>query len=233
MDTGLVRNVLIALLLGYSSLSFANDTFIPPYSATYSTVWKKGISLKVEGRQQLKQLSQDAWLFEFSATTFLASLKETVRFRMQNQQLVPMEYQYRSSVFGKKREATLTFDWHKKRVRNDVKGHPWYMDVPEGALDKLGVQLQIRQDLKQGRRNFSYQIADGGKLKTWTFETIGQQSIKTNLGRLHAIKVIRTDNQKDDRQSTFWFAPSMDYLLVKMIHEEHGESYLLELESVK
>ncbi len=203
-----------------------------PYKATYSTIWKKGLSLEVQGTQTLTK-EDSHWFFEFKASTFFASLTENVSFQLKNNQIRPENYYYKSQLLGKKREAKLTFDWEQMQVKNDIKNKPWKMDIHEKTIDKLGIQLQLRQDLKVGREELHYEIADGGRLKYWTFERIGTQKVKTSLGDLDTVKVVRTDNQNNDRESVFYFAPEYDFLLVKMKYVENKESYLLEIKSIQ
>ena len=139
---------------------------IKPYSATYSTVWKKGISLKVKGTQKYTKQDENTWLLSFNAKTFFASLKESSLFTMHKNHIQPLRYDYHTSAFGRKRDAVLTFDWDKKRVTNNVKNKPWKMAIEQGTLDKLSVQLQIRQDIRSKKNNLIYKVADGGHLKT-------------------------------------------------------------------
>lgn len=210
-----------------------SDGYIKPYSATYSTTWKKGISIKVEGTQTLSHTADNHWLFSFQASTFFASLNESVKFKVDNGQIFPLIYEYHTSAFGKKRDATLTFDWQKNRVRNDIKNKPWHMDIEAGVLDKLSIQLQIRQDLKHDKTRLEYQIADGGKLKNWQFERLGNEVIETKFGDVNTIKVKREGTGKKAKTTTFWFAPKYDFLLVKLVHKEKKESYKLELDSIQ
>lgn len=208
------------------------DSFLKPYSAVYSTVWKKGISLKVEGKQTLTKQPDNLWKFVFSADSLIASLDESSIFHVKDHQIIPSKYEYRSSALGNKRSATLTFDWENNLVHNDIKDKPWNLAINPKTLDKLSIQLQVRQDLKMGKNEFDYQIADGGHIKNWRFERDKMETIDTKLGRVSAIKIIRTDNLEDGKKTSFWFAPKFDYLLVKLEHKEDGESYHLDIESV-
>ncbi|ADZ90770.1 DUF3108 domain-containing protein [Marinomonas mediterranea] len=230
--TGLIAIAPVLASPNVHSSAESPDSFIPPYSATYSTVWKKGISLKVEGTQTLSKTSDNVWNFKFKASTLIASLHEEVSFTKQDETIVPLSYFYKSQVLGKKRKATLTFDWDKNTVKNDIKNKPWNMKIEEGTIDKLGVQLQIRNDLRNHKKDLTYKIADGGHVKHWSFARRGTETIDTKIGRVNAIKVERTDNTSKKKQTYFWFAPSLNYLLVKMEHYEDGESYKLNLEKL-
>lgn len=212
--------------------STSQKTFLKPYSAVYSTIWKKGISLKVEGKQTLSKKVDDLWHFVFTADSMIASLNESSTFYVKDHQIIPQKYEYKSSALGKKRSAVLTFDWENNLVRNDIKDKPWNLAINPNTLDKLSIQLQVRQDLKMGKNEFDYQIADGGYIKNWRFKREKMETIETKLGRVSAIKIIRTDNLEKGKKTSFWFVPKFDYLLVKLEHKEDGESYRLDIESM-
>lgn len=224
---------LVAAQDSSSNLVAVNQPFLEPYHATYSTVWKKGISIKVKGTQELIRQKNNTWLFTFKAKTFFASLSESSIFTLnKEQQIKPLSYHYSSSAFGKKRNAELTFNWEKQQVVNNIKNKPWKMAIPENTLDKLSIQLQIRQDIKNNKSQLNYQIADGGLLKTWVFKNLGKDTIATKVGTIEAIKVTRIDNQTDDRYTIFWFSPQHDYTLVKLEHRKKKEFYRLNIESL-
>ncbi|SBS26045.1 hypothetical protein MAQ5080_00412 [Marinomonas aquimarina] len=208
------------------------ETFFTPYRAVYSTVYKKGITLKVEGKQTLTATAEGDYRFDFVVDTLLASLKESSQFSLQGDSLRPTRYHYSSRIIGKRKDVTVTFDWEAMTAVNHVKGGPWTMPINDISLDRLTLQLQLRQDLKSHREQLSYDIADGGQLKRYSFEKRDHELIKTKLGQLDTIKVVRTDNLSDKRHQFFWFAPAYDYLLVKMEHFEKGESYTLNLDKI-
>ena len=210
-----------------------STAFFQPYQATYSTTWKKGISVKVEGTQTLSKVDDTQWRFKFAADTFFAKLSEESLFEQHDQSVRPLAYHYQSSILGKEKETHITFDWANMTATNDAKKKPWQTSIKNDTLDQLSMQLQLRYDLKQTPSgSFSYQIADNGKLKQYAFEAQGEEEIKTKFGVVKAIKVKRTDSGSEKRRSYFWFAPKYDYLLVKMEHHERGESYILDLEKL-
>jgi len=145
MRTRKIATYLIAIFMSIPMLSFSatkvstttpQDTFLKPYSAVYSTIWKKGISLKVEGKQTLSKKKDNLWHFVFSADSMIASLDESSTFYVEDHQIIPIKYEYKSVVLGKKRAATLTFDWEKKLVRNNVKDKPWNLPIKPNTQQK-------------------------------------------------------------------------------------------------
>ena len=119
----------------------------------------------------------------------------------------------------KERRVEVVFDWSKGRVINTVDGQTWRMAVPERTLDKQNHLLALMLDLASGKRRMSYRVADGGKLKTYVFRYRGQQSISTPFGDLDTLVMERT-RLGATRKTTFWLAPSLDYLPVHIEHRE-------------
>ena len=69
------------------------------------------------------------------------------------------------------------FDWDKNRVINIINGDPWHMAATPGLLDKLLYQLKIMRDLSNGVKNLHYRVADGGKIKDFQLQILGQEVV--------------------------------------------------------
>ena len=119
----------------------------------------------------------------------------------------------------KERRVEVVFDWTKGRVTNHVNGESWHMAIPDHTFDKQNHLLALMLDLASGARSSSYRVADGGKLKTYAFRYRGQQSISTPFGDLDTVMMERTRSAAT-RKTTFWLAPSLDYLPVHIEHRE-------------
>ncbi len=84
----------------------------------------------------------------------------------------------------------------------------------------------MQQDLLNGQKNFTYQIADGGRLKEYKFMTVGEEMLDTPLGKVNTIKVKRS-RENDERVTYAWLAKDWNYLLVRLQQEEKGEAYTI------
>ncbi|WJW76060.1 DUF3108 domain-containing protein [Thiohalobacter sp. IOR34] len=157
-------------------------------------------------------------------------LSESSEFELLDGRLRPIEYRFDRSGGRKERHARLSFDWAQGQVTNDVAGHAWRMDIPPGTLDKLSVQLALMLDLQQERRELRYAIADGGRLKTFEFRIIGEESVRLPGGDYPAIKLQRL-RKDQDRTTYLWCAPALGYLPVQLeqIEHEDGLVYLSQL----
>jgi hypothetical protein len=146
-----------------------------------------------------------------------------------NGQLLPQVYEYQNS--RNDRDVVVSFDWENKIITNSINGESWRMRTEEGVLDKLLYQYSIMIDLMQGKSRLVYRIADGGREKTYIFETVGEEIIDTPLGKLRTIKLVRR-RQDSDRQSIFWTAPEMNYLPVKLLIIDDDEKTEVVINSI-
>lgn len=220
----LIILLLPATLLADAQLITPPKSFEAIYKARYH-----GIS--ITATRSLQNLEDGSQRLVFHADSWLASLKEISLFRWnEDHQIRPIRYRYERTGLGRNREAELDFDLVNKRVTNNVQRRPWNMDIPEGVLDKLNYQLQIRADLLSGKPLLHYQIADGGRLKEYSFEVLGEEVVKTSAGRFNAVKIRRLrKDEDDDRSTTFWMARDWDYMIVRLQQKEDDSTYEIDL----
>lgn len=216
-------SLLLAFLLFSWQQAFASPV---PFHATYK-VKIKGFIMPMGGKgtQELIQLEDGQFLFKSTAKNLFVDVSEESRFVLEQGKIRPLEYQYHRKGAGRNRDAILTFDWEKKRVLNDVQQIPWKMDITPGTLDKLGYQLQIREDLKRAAAagtpitKLHYVVADGGRLKDYYFQVTAEETLKSSLGQITAVRIERIRHKKK-RTTVFWLAPDYDFLLVKFVQVE-------------
>lgn len=150
-------------------------------------------------------------------------VREHSQWQWQDPLIRPLRYVYERSGGRKERRAELEFDWPRGQVENRVEGQPWQMDIPRGTLDKLVVTLAMMKDLERGKKSMEYSVADGGILKTYRFQVVGEEVVDTPAGRFNSIKLerLREDNK---RYTALWCAPSLHYLPVRIEQQEKDES---------
>ena len=124
-----------------------------------------------------------------------------------------------------RRNVELIFDWQRDEVTNEHKhkNSKWKMYIPRQTVDKLSYQLSLMLKLADKHESrFSFYIADGGKLKEYDFEIMGEERVHTPSGSYKALKIEHRRYQKD-RHITLWCAPELNYLPVKIIQDEPGK----------
>lgn len=202
----------------------------------FRAIYKAKFSgFSIEASRELHTLPNQQQQLSFRASTWLAKLNETSQFSWGDVgQLIPRRYEYHRSGLGKPRNAVLDFDWARLKVVNNVQEKPWSMSIPELTLDKLSYQLQLRSDLLNGKQSLQYDIADGGRLKTYLFEMVGEEMLQTRLGKLATVKIKKIRSTGKKRTTYIWMAKNWDYLLVKLQQtENNGKTYAIHLLSAE
>jgi hypothetical protein len=158
-------------------------------------------------------------------------VRETSRWKLTDEGIKPITYRYSRKGGSDDSEVELIFDWEKHRVENRVKDQPWSMDIPDGTLDKLVMQIAMLLDLQSGQNHFKYPVADDGRLKHYEFKVVGEEEIELPSGKVNTIKLARLD---DDRDQTFiWVSPEMQYIPVRFLKlKKNGLKYEIRLREI-
>ena len=140
-------------------------------------------------------------------------------------ELKPASYRYERS--GRPDKTTsVVFRWNDGVVQNTRRGETSRMAVPDDTLDKLGYMLVLMQDLRSGKRSVRYNIADGkNRVKVYQLSVVGEERMETPFGTLDVLKLVR-ERKDDDRETTIWVAPSLDYMPVRIEHRERDDGEL-------
>lgn len=220
-----VRHLILTSLTLISTFTLAAE---PP--KVFDNEYKAklyGFTITVNNRLTKTAENQYELLFKFNS--MVGTITETSKMQWDpvKQTVQPLHYLYKRRGLGKDRDADLSFDWNKKTVINKVQKTNWQMDINQRVQDKLSYQIQLQQDLINGQKNFSYQIADGGRLKEYKFVTLGEEILDTPLGKVKTIKVKRSRESDDERVTYAWLAKDWNYLLVRLQQEEKGNAYTI------
>lgn len=189
-----------------------------PFRAEYKT---RLYGINLTAVRELKQQADGRWFLRFDIDSWVAGLKERSLFEWAtNGQARTQHYEFHRTGLAPDRHMVVEFDWDEGRASNTLNDNPpWRMDIPEGTLDKLNATLQIRADLLNGKSVLSYDVADGGKLKNFSFTTEGVQTINTPVGKLKTLVVKRLRKNKD-RETYTYYAVDWDYVLVRITQKE-------------
>lgn len=211
--TNPISLLLYCFAILFNSTCHANEPFIPDFQAEY-LLKHNGIEI---GHVELnvKQTSANQYSLTSSTQTsgLLAFIRdddvvETSIYEMVDQQLRPITYQYQEHLGDGRKNVNLTFDWNTLKVSNASKGHVWKLDISNGVLDKALMQIALMHDVGNTNKNLIYQIADGGRLKTYAFTRLGTEKITINETTYNTIKLAR---KKDDKPliTYYWCATDL------------------------
>tara|TARA_R110002050_G_scaffold71891_3_gene154647 strand:- start:31283 stop:32044 length:762 start_codon:yes stop_codon:yes gene_type:complete len=212
---------------------------LPDFSANYLVMLngmqagdlQQRLSSNSDGSREFTSATQAQGLFAFFKPDLI---EEISTWSMVNDKIQPKHYLYQRSGGKKEKYLKLDFDWQSQQLYIDDKNYPWQLDLEPYTLDKLVYQLALMMELNQGKNQYNYRIADGGKIKTYTINLMAEETILTPLGRIKTIKLKRLRDETSKRQTILWCAPALNYLPVKLEHtEKDGTVFTASLRRLK
>lgn len=214
--------LLLTVLLSFSAI--AEQPVLTPFSASYSTSYKLGwFTLNIDGSRELKLLDNNQWQLTFDASTNGASINEKSIFSIEDNQITPVEYHYKTGGLLNKTPLNIHFD-NAKNTITDSNSNKTYADIwQKNIQDNLTYIVQASIDLSQGKTELHYPIFKGDYVKLYSFEVVGEEVINTKIGKLKTIKVERVGD-KQDRTITAWFSTDNNYQLVRLNESKKGKT---------
>lgn len=224
---GLATGVSTALLFaGYSNQALAMSPFQANYQFAYN-----GKNMGSATRTLSK--SGNNWTYVFAAKAgVIASATETSKFTLNTTQLVSNSFSRSSKILVHNNVMNIKFNPSAKTINTTKDSEKHAFAWKAGVLDELNAELQIREDLKSGGLKSNYLISDAKGIDNRKFVKQGNETVKTNYGTFDTIKVVMK-HDKPGRETIFWLAPKLDYLPVKVSHEDKKTSYGLLLTGYK
>lgn len=144
--------------------------------------------------------------------------------------IIPHRYTYKDRTEDSE-NSEVSFDWSQHNAATTSQGITWSQSVPAATQDKLSQQLQVRIHLALGEQQIDYQVADGGKLKTYRFQVDGKEIIESPYGRYHCLRV-KHSKASGASDYTIWFAPELDFLPIKIERIQGGNIYRMVLDEL-
>jgi len=216
---------LAGLLVG--NLAHADCGALVPYSVTMDMV--SGTKRHAISTTTLSQRDGETWRYGTAseAKSFVAKLAgaraiEETLFVIEDDLLTPQRYSYDRSTRVKKRKDVIEFDWNMMIATNSPGDRHWQIEIPIGALDEYLVNIALSRAICAGQEELVFDVVDRkGRMEKQRFARLGEESVETPYGTYDTIKVQRVRDNAE-RQTFMWFAAELDYLPVKIRHEEKG-----------
>ena len=216
-----------ALSMTAPTIASAKD--IQPSSANYSfTVEDK---YKGTATRTLNK-SGNTWKYDVNARVAgVASATQHSTFTIKGNNVSPTQASTTYKLLGVGRTHKLDFNPSSKKVVSNYRGKSTTMNMAQQAFDDLSLEVQIRQDLLNGKFSGNYYMAKKDKIEKTPFKKSGNTKITVPAGTFDTVRVDRI-HEDDSRSTSFWLAPSLDYLPVKVSQINDGKKMDLELTKV-
>ncbi|MDS1310199.1 MULTISPECIES: DUF3108 domain-containing protein [Marinobacter] len=222
---------LALLLTSAAQAESAPDLF--PFEVSYGASMEKGVSLNGSAKRILTSQGNDVWLYRTEVKSFIADLDESLVLKWEDGKVVPLRYRYRlSGLLIKDRKQSIDFDWKAGVATGDYRGKSFKVELQEGILDPLGFQVQLHQDVLNGKREMEYQVLDRGKIDSERFAVVNDDASGTDDSRSSLLKAEKI-RENSKRETLMWFDPDSEFVLVRLLQvEPDGSKYELKLKSV-
>lgn len=196
------------------------------FKANYSAVIN---GFGVAAYREYKPLDNGLTELNFTASSWLANLKETAQFSWVGDTIQPASFSSVRNITGVKKASLLDFNHSNKILTRVTKKQEESLTYIEGALDRLSFQLQLQQDLLLNKHDITYNIVNRSSIKKNQFEVVGEEIISTKAGDFKTVK-IKVVREKKNRVTFIWVAPDWQYLFVRLIQlKDDKKQFSIEL----
>lgn len=228
-----------SLLLGCSSVKASPDDLpVSPFQARYE-VYGSGFSVG-EAVMTLTAAGSGAYQMSskvrpngLAALLVSGQIDENVSGEIRDGVVRPTRYERRVDTPKKKQVVQLRFDWPASQIQARDNQEQATLPLSPGVVDPLSLNLRVMWDLQRGRVPPQYALVDETQLKTYQIRNEGEENLDTPLGKLRAARISQSKPGKT-RITTFWFAPDLHYLPVRVVQEKSGKEVLrMEIRSVE
>ena len=229
--TALTTGVSIAAIgaLSMTAPTLASAKSVEPSSANYSFTIEdkyKGTATRTLNK------SGNTWKYNVNARVAgVATAAQNSTFTINGNNIVPTQASTTYKLLGVGRTHKLDFNPSSKKVVSNYRGKSTTLNMAQQAFDDLSLEVQIRQDLLNGKFSGNYYMAKKDKIEKTPFKKSGNTKITVPAGTFDTVRVDRVHDD-NSRSTSFWLAPSLDYLPVKVSQINDGKKMDLELTKV-
>ena len=117
-------------------------------------------------------------------------------------------------------DIAIEFDWAAGEAEVDYAGRRFSVGLQTGTHDQFSAILQA---LAAGEDRLQLpSIDDEGEREPLVFERAGRETIRVPLGEYETVRVRRI-RENSKRETVTWFAPSLDWVVVRVDQLRKGE----------
>lgn len=210
---------LFALSTAFTGTAGAQQTQIDYVDAVFAVSYNNaaaGGTAKLTIRHR-----QDNYDVSFNLKHSLLDASQQASFSDKSCQITPQSYRATTRPALKSNsEESLNFNWtNQTATRQHSKDGNANFRLNQHYYDPMSLYFKARCDLMAGKKQLSYPLIYKGKEGTQKYQVIGTEMVKTGMGEFEALVVQRQRSNKN-RRTSFYVAPALDYLIVKIEHRE-------------
>lgn len=202
-----------------SASSFASSD-INPFDSTF-VAYHDGKKVG-EAHLSLKHIQDNEFELSYASKVskfFLSDRRyETTLFEVQDDTLVPTKYRYKREGTGPNKKTLVQFDKDSNMIMvNKEPKFEW-----NNEIDNQLFRIDLSNRIKQGDTQFQYDFINySGQKRQYNLSVVSTDSLSLPYGQITAVKV-RIDRESKKRVTYAWYAPDLDYTLVRLQQFKEG-----------
>jgi hypothetical protein len=232
----------LLLTRSFSLVAATNQTdskqTIPEFSAQYTVLHKtdpvgtatRELSYQEDGSINYHYKTDVEWLI------FSQIRSETSTLTIANNKVTPQHYVYTREGTGRDKRYEWSYDAVKGKAKDIERKRDHQVDFSNNLQDKLSYHLQHRLNLivDASQTRYTYPVINtSGSIKDYAYQYDGEEELVLPCGLIKAIRFKREVKEKE-RGTYAWFAPKLNYLLVKLYQTNSwAEQFEAQLSNLK
>ena len=155
--------------------------------------------------------------------------KEVSIFELKEDSVIPLEHKMSMKILFKKIKASARFNWENLTLDYGEGKDKGSLKLIDGTLGPATAQLKMRLDLRSMDINalpekIKYVVYYRGEIKERTYSLKGFEDTETPFGTFNTLKVEREFLPEEEREQTYWFAPDLDFSIVRILNTDGRKS---------
>ncbi len=209
------------------------DTFVAEYN-----LYRNGKLLGVS-TSELKRLNNTQFLYSIKSVStrglaaFLGvKVSQSSNFTLNNGMIVPSQYRYFQKISFSKDKDIARYNWLAMEVKGTENKDNYQHSLTLGAQDPASVNLHLLLAVCNQETSLTVQVIDGRRIKTHHYLLGEAETVKVPAGSFSSIKSTRL-HTKPHRKTIAWHSPKLQFLPVKVEHQDKKNRMLMELKSIR
>ena len=158
--------------------------------------------------------------------------KEVSIFELKEDSVIPLDHKMSMKILFKKIKASARFNWENLTLDYGEGKDKGSLKLIDGTLGPATAQLKMRLDLRSMDINalpekIKYVVYYRGEIKERTYSLKGFEDTETPFGTFNTLKVEREFLPEEEREQIYWFAPDLDFSIVRILNTDGRKSDLL------
>ncbi|MGD9583168.1 MAG: DUF3108 domain-containing protein [Lysobacterales bacterium] len=216
-----------------NAASATTDTApLKPYTLIFDSA-RNGKQLG-ETQVTLRPLDGERWEFAFDtrATRGMASFigfkfREYSVFRWRGGRPETIDYGYAKKTGFNRKRRSLHIDAERRTITGEDDDGKFSIAYQPHLVDRNLTLVAISQDLRAGRSELRYALANKRVISHREFAIDGEETLATSRGPMATVRVVRV-LAGPGRVTTLWLAPALDYQPVQ-VRQVESDGEIIEL----